>query len=127
VLELPLQFRDGFGQTGDKLSGRENSVFMYFATHHEKPIVGGMVARYPDKKERQLLSIPTYRQIIDLEDNAQAPPATFTATDLQTLDIGYVVAHRDRPVPTVTSHIEDLGLPVLADDGNTIVWKVPQP
>jgi hypothetical protein len=50
---------------------------------------------------------------------------TFTTNDLRQLGIGYNIAHRDRPLPLVNSYVDRLKLPILADDGNTIVWKVP--
>jgi len=123
VLELPLQWRDGFGSLGD--AGRDDTVFMYYATHHGKPLSGGMVARYPDAREARLREIPVYRQILSLQGDAEPARATFTAQDLRDLDIGYVVAHRDRPVPRAYDYVESLDLPVLADDGTTVVWRVP--
>lgn len=125
VLELPLQWRDGFGQTGDKLAQRENAVFMYYATHHGKPISGGMVARYPDDRERQLHRIPVYSQVMSLQGDTEPQPITFDADDLKQLGIGYVVAHRDRPVPAAYDYVTSLQMPVMADDGTTIVWRVP--
>lgn len=52
--------------------------------------------------------------------------ATFTAEDLRRLRIGFIVYHRDRPLPEVPTHVQALGLPVAADDGTVTVWEVPQ-
>ncbi len=38
--------------------------------------------------------------------------------------IDFVVYHRDDPAPDALRYIEALDLPVLADDGTVIVWKV---
>src|SRR5581483_10412726 len=48
VLEVPLQWRTGFGQWGD--TGGDDTMAMYYATRHHKPLVGGMVARYPARR-----------------------------------------------------------------------------
>lgn len=122
VLELPLQWRDGFGRIGDA-AGRDHTVFLYYATHHGKPLAGGMTARYPDARQAQLVEIPVYRQVLTLQGDREGPAATFSASDLLELGIGYVVAHRDRPVPQAFAYVEALRLPVLADDGNTVVWR----
>lgn len=123
VLELPLQWRDGFGRIGDSVANRDDTIFMYYATKHEKPLVNGMTARYPNAREEQLKSIPAFAQILALQGEGSAPP-TFKPADLQALGIGYVVAHRDRKIDALYDYISSLGMPVMADDGNTIVWKV---
>ena len=51
--------------------------------------------------------------------------ATFGVDDLRALGIGFVVYHRDRPFPAVFDHLSGLGLPVVADDGVVLVWRVP--
>ena len=125
VLEIPMQWRDGFGQTGDNVAHRDDTIFMYYAITHGKPLVGGMVARYPDAREVALKSIPIYAQVLSLQGDSDPIPVTFTTNDLRQLGIGYIVAHRDRPLPLVNSYVDRLKLPILADDGNTVVWKVP--
>jgi hypothetical protein len=126
VLEIPLQWRDGFGHIGDGTVLRDHTVFMYYATKHEKPLVNGMIARYPDKSEIALQKIPAYSQILTLQNDADPQPITFGVNDLRSLGIGYVVAHRDTPMPRVFDYVQNFQLPVLADDGNTIVWKVSE-
>lgn len=127
VLEVPLQWRDGFGVTGDAVAGRENSIFLYYATRHGHPVVNGMVARLPRKRLERLLAEPVYRQVLSLqgEPGMQDPP-TFGADDLRRLGIGFVVYHRDRPFPAALAHLGGLGLPVAADDGTVVVWRVPR-
>ena len=124
VLEIPMQWRDGFGSIGDGNGSKDDTVFLYYATHHGKPLVNGMVARYPDKSEAALQRIPIYSQVLTLQHDADPQPITFNVKDLQRLGIGYVVAHRDRPQPDAFAYMQDLHMSVLADDGNTIVWKV---
>jgi hypothetical protein len=127
LLEVPLQWRTGFGAFGDQ--AQDHTIFMYWATHHGKPLVGGMVARYPDARLRALTAeVPVYAQVMALqqpEPKPDAPGASFTTADLAQLDIGFVAYHRDRPRPRAEQYLAGLGMPVLADDGTVIIWKVP--
>jgi hypothetical protein len=122
VLEVPLQWRTGFGDFGD-VQG-DHSIFLYYATRHGKPLAGGMVARYPARSRRALLSHPVYSQVVALQEGDLAA-VTFSAADLRQAGIGYVVYHRDRPRPAAEAYLGELQLPVLADDGTILVWKVP--
>ena len=126
VLELPLQWRDGFGQIGDSSPPRDDTLFMYFAAMHGHPVVGGMVARLPLERLRRLESIPLYRQVLALQHEPGFTDApSFSAADLRSLDIGYVVYHLDRPLPDAASYIQRLDLRRISDDGTVTVWAVP--
>jgi hypothetical protein len=138
VMEIPLQWRTGFGSYGDW--DGDHTRFLYYATRHGKPVVNGMMPRYRQRTLDRLLRIPVYDQMQGLLPDAAAgviesvpagrrpgerhPPAIFDAADLRALGIGYVVYHRNVPRPEAAAYIQKLGLPVLADDGNIIVWKV---
>src|SRR5205814_1571916 len=98
VLEIPLQWRDGFGQVGETATGRDDTIFLYYATRHHHPIVNGMVARLPRRRLAQLSAVAAFRQVLSLQHEpgfADAP--AFGVDDLRGLGIGYVVYHRDRP------------------------------
>ncbi len=122
VLEVPLQWRTGFGTWGD--TNGDHALWMYYATEHHKPLAGGMLARYPQRDIDRLLRIPVYRQLVGLQREPPDGEATFTASDLRRLGIGFIVYHRDRPRPFAAQYLASLGLPVLADDGTVIAWKV---
>jgi hypothetical protein len=122
VLEIPLQWRTGFVDFGD--TRHDHTMFLYYATRHGKPIVGGMVARYPARKRQALLNHPLYSQVVGLQAGDLAS-TTFTVDDLRRTGIGYVVYHRDDPRPAAEAYLAELELPVLADDGTVLVWKVP--
>jgi hypothetical protein len=128
VLEIPLQWRDGFGVTGDGHPLRDDTLFVYFAARHHHPLVNGFVARIPTPRLRALSSIPLYREVLrlqgDLGDQAQ-PAGSFDAAALRRLGIGFVVYHRDRPEPAVLARIEAAGLRLRDDDGTVTVWEVP--
>jgi hypothetical protein len=123
VLEVPIQWRDGFGIVGGP---DEHFEFLRYATVHRKPVVNGMVARYPEPRMRRLQEIPVYREVLALQGElGYDDPPSFTTSDLEALGIGYIVYHRDIPRPLVLAYVETLGLPVLADDGTNIVYEVP--
>ena len=43
------------------------------ATHHGKPLVGGMVARYPDARLRALTAeVPVYAQVMALQSGQRS-------------------------------------------------------
>jgi hypothetical protein len=123
VLEIPLQWRTGFGAFGDQTA--DQTVFMYYATRHRKPMVGGMVARFPDARLAAIQAIPVYREILKLQSGKSEGTAFFTAADLDAEGIGYVVVHRDRARAEAVQFFSGLGLPTLADDGTVLVLEVP--
>jgi len=53
--------------------------------------------------------------------------ATFGIDDLRRERVDYVVYHRDNPQPKALEYITRLHLPVLAEDREMTVWKVPSP
>lgn len=123
VLEVPLFWRDGFGQVGDP---HNHDLLLYYATEHGRPVVNGMIARLPTKRRVALYAIPVYRQMLTMQGQPRFnDPPTFTASDLCDLGIGFVAYHRSRPEPIVLAYLELLSLEQLADDGDTIVWRVP--
>jgi hypothetical protein len=123
VLEIPLFWRDGFGQIG---APDNHDIFLYYATKHGRPLVGGMVARLPEARRAALYGVDEYRQLLTLQHQVGfKDPANFTAADLRGRGIGFVVYHRSRPMPDVLAYVSGLGMEQLADDGDTVVWHVP--
>ena len=111
VLEIPLQWRTGFGDFGDVHS--DHSIFLYYATRHGKPLAGGMVARFPKRSRQALLDNPVYSQVVPLQEGDPRFMATFDAFDLRRDGIGYVVYHRNEGRPTAFAYLNGLHLPVL--------------
>ncbi|MDQ1445906.1 MAG: hypothetical protein QOI20_2370 [Acidimicrobiaceae bacterium] len=123
VLEVPLTWRDGFGQVGDVAN---NDVLLYYATKHHRPVASGMIARLPNKRRAALYGFPVYRQVLSLQHQPGfTDKVDFSDADLRAMGIGFVVYHRSRPMPDVLAYVQGLGLPQLADDGDTVVWHVP--
>ncbi len=126
VLDIPLQFRTGFGGAGD--GNPSDARFLYDATIHRRAMAGGSVSRLPDRRLAELEAIPVYRQLLSLQGDPVGgikDPATFTAADLDSLGIRFVVAHSDAPMPQAVGYIESLHLPLFGRDGSLTVWKVP--
>jgi hypothetical protein len=125
VLEVPLFWRDGFGQVG---STDNQDLLLYYATQHERPVVNGMIARLPVKRRAALYGFPVFRQLLTLQGQPGfSDPVAFTSGHLRELGISFVVYHRSRPMPQVLNYLELLQMEKLADDGDTIVWRVPPP
>jgi hypothetical protein len=123
VLEVPLFWRDGFGQYGDS---REDSIYLYYATRHGHPVSNGMVARLPRARLAALFGYAPYSQLLALQHQPGfKDPPTFTAHDLRAMGIGWVVYHRDNPFPDALAYLQTLGLTPAADDGVVEVWRVP--
>ena len=128
VLEIPLQWSTGAAVIGDAVAARDDSVFLAYATSHGHPLVNGVASRYAGDRLAELLAVPAYRQVLALQhDPGFTDDAQFDPGDLARLGIGFVVYHRDRPMPAVLHYLESLHLHVLADDGTVVVWGVPQP
>jgi hypothetical protein len=124
VLEIPLQWRTGLAAFGDQVPPRDDTVFLYYATAHEHPLVSGMLARYPEARFIRIRNVPLYREVLTLQGDPDGQPPRFGASDLRAAGIGFVVYHRDRPEPEAYRYLSGLALPVLADDGTVLVWRV---
>ena len=84
-----------------------------------------MVARYPERSRQAVLDNPIYAQLVPLQEGDPKFVPTFDVFDLRRAGIGYVVYHRNEGRPAAFAYFSRLGLPVLADDGTVLVWKVP--
>jgi hypothetical protein len=131
VLDLPLQWGTGTGLVGGGGHGYQ-AIQMVYATVHGRPLVNGSVSRLSIERRRELLDLPAYRAVLILQrpedpDDAAADAAdvVLTVDDLRAAGVGYIVYHDDLPVPAVREAVEELDLPVLADDGSVRVWVVP--
>jgi hypothetical protein len=98
VLELPTGIRDGFGEIG-----RFDHRALYFQIHHERPLVGGFVARLPRRVRETYLRNPAMRLFLAL--SADGPPPGDAAADeiarsLTDLGVRYVILNDDTaPAP----------------------------
>jgi hypothetical protein len=126
VLDLPLSIRTGLGAIGDG-TGSDQSRFMYTATFHRRPMVGGSVSRLPDARLRALQEIHAYHDILRVQ-GAYGPstdPPTFTGDELASLGIRFVVVHHDSANPVLRDYVATLGLLRFAESPALTVWRVP--
>ena len=66
---------------------------MYFATQHEKNIVGGMVARLPVSAQRFIDETPLLPTLLHGAPAPEGDPATLARAMCERLKIRYVIAH----------------------------------
>lgn len=132
VIEVPLQWRDGFGVYGG--AGADQSILLYYATAHGKPLASGMVARLSAERLDALRDVDVYRALLQVQGDPIAhgtaidprADAVFDVHALSEAGIGWVIYHRDRPVPAVLARLEAADLEVLSDDGTTVIYEVPE-
>lgn len=125
VLEIPIQWSTGDEAVGFGVGRSRDFLFLVNATVHERATVSGAASRYAEERFAQLKDIDLYRQVLALQgEPGFDDPATFDSADLYAAGVGFVAYDRDEPAPRVLSYLQRLGLPVLADDGTVIVWKV---
>jgi hypothetical protein len=62
VMQLPLGWRTSFGPLGS-----ERTQVQYYQTVHDRPIIGGNIARSPSFKMEYFARIPLFRALTDLE------------------------------------------------------------
>lgn len=125
VLEIPLGWRDGF-----KMLGKEDTDLMYFQTIHQRPIFGGMVARFPDNRIKYYRNFPIISNILNLQEGSPQFNHDFEkekklAKDFITsYDIDYVIVH----VPYINTPVHKYILKILPlnkiyEDNNMIAYK----
>ena len=129
VLDIPLQVRDGYVTFGDARNGLfDHSIYMYYATRHERPISSATLARVPSARIQALQEVPVYADVFVLQGDL--PPEQFDgdlfdADDLRELGIRYVVYHKGNPQPEVRLHVESIDVELVDEDPNVAVWRVP--
>ena len=125
VLDIPLQWRDGFRFYGDTVANRDDTVFIYAASI-DRAAVGGTVSRMTSPRLALLQRKKVYRDILILQGDLPAPSGwkpSFGREDLRTLGISFVIYHAERPMPNVLAYIERLGLKKFATDGVVTTWQ----
>ncbi len=94
VCELPLGLRDGFGETGTF-----DAAVMLNQTVHERPILGGFVARLPPSLIREYRALPTVSSLLRLSAGGRLSDevpgdARRNTAQLAALGIAYIVVNR---------------------------------
>jgi hypothetical protein len=127
VCEVPLGLRDGFGETG-----RFDSNVLFYQTIHERPIVGGFVARLPPRVIREYSQMPIVGSLLRLSagqrpDGGQrelAPDAA--AAFLASTGIRYVVVNKRLASPDLKTYLAGaVRLTLLTEDESRSVYLIP--
>ena len=126
VCDLPLGLRDGFGETG-----AFDSEALFAQTIHERPIVGGFVARLSPDITRKYLATPVLGSLLRLsaggplsDENAQLDPAT-AASHLTSLGILYVVLDTRRAPPDLIRYVQTaMALRLVGEEDGRTFYQV---
>ena len=127
VCELPLGLRDGFGETGSL-----DEAVLFHQTVHERPIVGGFIARLPPALGRRYDTIPVIRSFLRLSSGGQIAsedigltPANAAAA-LASTGIAYVVLDRRRAGSELVRYVESgIMLRHMKEEDGRAFYEVP--
>jgi hypothetical protein len=126
VCELPLGLRDGFGETGSL----DEAVLLH-QTIHERPIVGGFVARLPPSIARTYDTMPVIRSLLRLSSgrSASEEDARLTAAEaaakLASAGIAYVVLDLRRATPELVRYVQSgIDLRSLGEEDGRMFYQV---
>jgi hypothetical protein len=124
VCALPLGLRDGFGEIG----ALDHRV-LFYQSIHERPIVGGFVARLAPSIVRTYQSDPLISSLLRLS-TAQAVPGDLPDRDtakrsMQTMGIRFIVLDRGSASNDLIRYVErELPLTHLIDEGRYSLFVV---
>jgi hypothetical protein len=125
VLELPFGMRDGFGE-----DGAFDERILWYQTIHERPLIGGFVARISPHLRRAYEEDPLLSSLLRLSTgDAAGPPDALTADvarlSMRRLGISFVVLDRRTAPPSVVGLVEQrLPLTLLARDEDHALYGV---
>lgn len=129
VLELPLGVRDGFGEQG-LLDHR----VLYYQSIHERPLVGGFVARLPLSTRAALASDGLVQHLLTLSSPGAPPQPRLESSggeagNLERLGVAFVVVDDTRASDALKAFVaERLPLQkVVRESGRTLFRVVRTP
>jgi hypothetical protein len=124
VCELPLGIRDGFGETG-----RFDSSVLLHQTAHERPIVGGFLARLPPDIGSKYGAMPVIGSFLRLSSGGRLsdePSVTSRdgASTLASAGIAFVVLDTRTAPADLVRYVQSLSLHVIAEEDSRIFYEV---
>lgn len=127
VLELPLGIRDGFG-----VRGSFDDRVLFYQTIHQRPLVGGFVARLPATLVAAYQADPLLGNLLRLssagaatDPDIEPPSAEKVADSLRTNGIRWIVVNRERASPRLLKYVEErLPLTLIAQEGERRLYLV---
>lgn len=128
VCELPLGLRDGFGERG----ALDEAVLLH-QTIHERPIVGGFIARLPPSITRRYETMPVVGSFLRLSSGAKLSDldATLTpreaAAALASAGIAFIVLDTRKASADLTEYVQSkIELRRVAEEDGRIFYEVTQ-
>jgi hypothetical protein len=123
VLDLPLGYRDGFGETG-----AFDERAMLFQTVHRHPIAGGFIARLPPHVRQRYVDDPVLSALIELSAgrSAAVPACEQAVAALTAAGFRYVVLNRTEAPEGLLAYVTQLPLTTLAASagGNLHLYRL---
>jgi hypothetical protein len=128
VCELPLGVRDGFGETGKFDSG-----VLLHQTLHERPIVGGFLARLPPSVARDYAAMPVVGSFLRLSSGgtlSKEPVVTprAAASSLASAGIAFVVLDMRTASPDLIQYVQSgIALRLIGEQDGRMFYEVGKP
>jgi len=127
LCELPLGFRDGFGERGTF-----DDRVLFYQTIHQRPLAGGFVARLPRVVATAYEDDPLLAALLRLSDRRgqrnsprPLPSAQVAADRLREDRITFVVLNRGAASPRLVEYVERvLPLTLIANEGERSLYLV---
>ena len=126
VCELPLGVRDGFGETG-----KFDSAVLLHQTLHERPIVGGFLARLEPRVAREYAAMPVVGSFLRLSSGARLSdePVVMTpreaASSLASAGIAFVVLDTRTASPDLIRYVQSgITLRLIGEQDGRIFYEV---
>jgi hypothetical protein len=126
VCELPLGIRDGFGETG-----AFDSAVLLHQTIHERPIVGGFIARMAPDVRTRYEAMPVIGSLLRLSSGgslsdqpSEGTPAEASAR-LASAGVRFVVLDTRAASPDLIRYVQSrLALRVIAEEDGRVFYDV---
>lgn len=126
VCELPIGLRDGFGETGSL----DEAVLLHQMIH-ERPIVGGFVARLPPAIATTYEKLPVIRSLLRLSSGGAASEQDLTLTRaeaaaaLASAGIAFVVLDTRRASASLIDYVQSrIELRRMAEEDGRVFYEV---
>jgi hypothetical protein len=122
VLELPTGLRDGFGMIG-WLDHRA----LVHQMRHERPLVGGFVARMSPTLAERYLNTPVFVAALGVSDLERPLERSLSAREAADQGVAFLVVNRDlldRPRSLDPSTLEASGFRYVTSDGDRELYAV---
>jgi hypothetical protein len=126
VCELPLGMRDGFGELGSL-----DEAMLLHQFIHQRPLVGGFVARLPPAIARGYEAMPVIRSLLRLSSGSRAADADAgltpreAAARLASAGIAFIVLDTRRASADLIQYVQSkIELRRIADQEGRIFYEV---